>query len=228
MPEPGGPFPLGGVELPTWIIRFDKGGICTSSETQQALSAEIDKHPKPTHIIFMSHGWNSDFSDAISQYQAFLKAFEGVVRDHPPTGDYRPLFVGVTWPSVWFPLDRGPRLAGPDSEAPARQKVLQAVAADIDGPAAQKRFAELLNKDRLSMDEVREAAALAMPSLAKVEDTEIPTAEEPLAVDHVVRAAAHVQAAIDPPQPATRPGTFTPARLQPPTLPALSGSIRAI
>jgi integrase len=89
--------------LPTWIIRFDKKGTCESPETQGALLAKIREAPKPTHMIFMSHGWNSEFADAIRQYQAFLKAFEQVVVQSRHTV-YGPTF--RTWgEDAGFPRD---------------------------------------------------------------------------------------------------------------------------
>jgi hypothetical protein len=218
--DPAAPFPIEGVRLPTWIIKFNKKGICESPKTQEALLAKIREAPKPTHVIFMSHGWNSDFADAIGQYQAFLKTFEQVVDDHRPAGDYRPLFVGVTWPSVWFPLDRGPRLAGPGAETSARKEVIRAVSEDLGEPAAEKRLSELVNKERLSMDEAREAATIVLPWMAKTDAKDIPEPDEPLTTAHIVAAAVHIQVAAEPPQPLGKPGTFNPAG---PAQPNLAG-----
>jgi hypothetical protein len=208
MTDEAGPYSIDGVRMPTWIIRFDKEGTCESPKSQEALLAKLGQDLKPTDVIFMSHGWNSDFSDAIGQYQAFIKAFEKVTDDHKPARDFRPLFVGVTWPSVWFPLDKGPRLAGPDTEPAARTKILAAVGQDVED-AAEKRLAELLSKERLNLEEAREAAAIVLPSLANADQTDVKPDKE-LNTDFVVAAAGRIQELMQPLKASDKPGTFNP------------------
>ena len=60
--------------MPTWIVSFDEEGACELASTQEALLAKTAEQGGPSHIIFMSHGWNSDFGEAIRQYKAFLAA----------------------------------------------------------------------------------------------------------------------------------------------------------
>ena len=219
MTDEAGPYPISGVRMPTWIIRFDEQGTCESPGSQAALLAKLGQDPKPTDVIFMSHGWNSDFSDAIGQYQAFIKAFEKVADDHKPTRNFRPLFVGISWPSVWFPLDKGPRLAGPESEPAARTKILAAAGQDLED-AAQKRLAELLNKERLNPEEAREAAAIVLPSLASTDQTDVPPDQE-LNADFVVAAAARIQGLMEPLKASDKPGTFNPGGAAAPSVAGL-------
>ena len=205
--------------MPTWIIRFDKEGTCQSPKTQEALLSKLGQDPKPTDVIFMSHGWNSDFSDAIGQYQAFIKAFEKVTDDHPPARDYRPLFVGVTWPSVWFPLDKGPRLAGPESEPKARTEILRAFSEGLDDAAAN-RLVELLSKERLSPDEAHEAAAIVLPSLAATDQADVEPDKE-LNTEFVVAASARIQGLMQPLKASDKPGTFNPGGAAAPSVAGL-------
>jgi hypothetical protein len=190
--------------MPTWIVRFDEDGTCTSPKTRTALLEKLAAEPKPTHVIFMSHGWNSDFSDAIGQYRAFLKAFEKVTDDRKPQGDYRPIFVGVTWPSVWFPLDKGPRLAGPAAEPAARDGIIDSVADELDA-GTKKRLEELTKKERLTPAEMREAAAILLPSMNRADDTDLK--REDLDVETAVAAAARIQGLMQPQAAAETPGT---------------------
>ena len=218
MTDEGGPFSISSVRMTTWIVRFDEDGTCTSPKTRTALLEKLAAEPKPTHVVFMSHGWNSDFSDAVNQYRAFLQAFEKVTDDRKPAGDYRPIFVGVTWPSVWFPLDKGPRLAGPDSEPAARDGIVASVANDLDAGARQ-RLEELTKKERLGRAEMREAATILLPSLNRADDTDLK--REELDVETAVAAAARIQGLMQPQAAAETPGTFDPGAAEAPTVAGL-------
>ena len=71
-----GPFPIQGIGLETWLVRFDKNGVCSSPDTRAALLAALAAKPA-SPILFFSHGWNNDFSDAVSLYQRFLTSLRG-------------------------------------------------------------------------------------------------------------------------------------------------------
>src|SRR4051794_134871 len=47
MSDEGGPFPISGVRMPTWIVRFDEDGTCTSPKTRTALLEKLAAEPKP-------------------------------------------------------------------------------------------------------------------------------------------------------------------------------------
>jgi hypothetical protein len=73
---------------------------------------------KDRPVIFFSHGWNNDFADAVDLYRRFLTELEKVLTAHPVAGPH-PIFVGVTWPSIWLPSDDGPQMAaGHDPRQP--------------------------------------------------------------------------------------------------------------
>lgn len=55
-----------------------------------------------THVIFASTGWNNDQFNSIRAYDDWLRETK-TVADAP----FRPLLVGITWPSVWGRQDEG-------------------------------------------------------------------------------------------------------------------------
>jgi hypothetical protein len=58
-----GQYPLEGVQMPTWLLRFDKHGACISPATRALL---LNKLTSGAHsdVILFSHGWNNDSDDA--------------------------------------------------------------------------------------------------------------------------------------------------------------------
>jgi pimeloyl-ACP methyl ester carboxylesterase len=161
-----GPYPLPGVDLETWLIRFDKNGVCSSPKTREALLEKLaSKESRP--IIFFSHGWNNDFADAVDLYRRFLSEFEKVVAAHPVTA-LPAVFVGVIWPSVWLPSNSGPQIAGafedPD-ETSADEAMTRELADVLPGGTDWPRLYALLEQKRLTRDEAQELAHLLMPAL---------------------------------------------------------------
>lgn len=196
-----GGYDIPGVEkIPTGILKFDEAGKCMAPDTRKTLLQAIADGGF-SHIIFMSHGWNTDFADAMGQYGAFLKHFESVM-DLAPDAAFRPVFIGTAWPSVWFPLDEGPAMAG----TRASDAIGPVVAAVAEGEAAD-RLDTLLRQSKLSRAEVEEAVAIALPSLRRTAEDEVPEAAE-LQAEEVVRAVAHMQAAEEGPRLTGRPGAI--------------------
>jgi len=198
-----------GVQMPTAIIPFDIEGTCKAPETRDAVLRSIGDGGF-SHIIFMSHGWNTDYAAALKQYGAFLKNFEEVAGAQ---AGFKPVFVGVSWPSVWFPLDKGPVLAefnghdaGKDLVGPVAEAVAEgAAAAELD---------TLLRQPRLTRAQVERAVALALPALQAADDSDLRDAK-PVEAEEVVRAVAHMQAAEQPLDVSGRPGTIKADRQKP-------------
>lgn len=178
MPAITGPFPLDGVQMPTWLLRFDKHGACTSPATRGLL---IDQLASSAHsdIILFSHGWNNDFDDAASMYARFLSAFEKLAAAHPITragAGFSPIFIGVIWPSIWLSFDGGPQIAATPSgaaveESPSAQALADCVATS-GGTQAVERLYELLALPRLDEAQARELATIAAPAFGTVADDE--------------------------------------------------------
>jgi len=165
--QPTGPFPIDGATMPTWIIRFDERGQCTSPATAQALLDHLKSTPY-SDILLFSHGWNTDFSGAVALYRDYLAAFETVRAAHPLPG-FTPIFVGVTWPSAWFAADAGPKLES--VAADVEGKILAEVAAPLGDPDRQRLY-QLADAGMLSRPEALELVKLLLPTIA-VADGEV-------------------------------------------------------
>jgi hypothetical protein len=170
--QPTGPYPIDGATMPTWIIRFDERGQCTSPATSRTLLDHLANQPYSDILVF-SHGWNTDFSGAVALYRDFLAAFRQVCADHPLKG-FNPIFVGITWPSAWFAEDVGPRLES--VAADVEGKVLAEAAAPLPDPDRERLY-ELADAGTLSHVEALELVALLLPTLATADD-EVDTATE--------------------------------------------------
>src|ERR1041385_7772899 len=111
MPDPGSigeyeylPLASGGA-VPLFFITFDKEGRCQSPVTLTALIAQVDSG-RYTDVHVFSHGWNNVFKDAVSLYRSFFTHYFGE-RDKRGLNDpakYRPLVVGIIWPSTLLVL----------------------------------------------------------------------------------------------------------------------------
>lgn len=165
-PRPPGPYPISGITMETWLVRFDKSGVCSSPKTRDAMLSNLAvKKDQP--VIFFSHGWNNDFADAVDLYRRFLSEFETILKAHPIKGP-PPIFVGLTWPSIWFPSDAGPAMAasaGDPKAASADEAVLRELAAILPSTTDWSRLYALLEAERISLDEGRELARLLAPAL---------------------------------------------------------------
>lgn len=111
-----GPYPLPGVGMTTWMIRYDKNGRCVSPATRAAFLASLPPD-RSKEVIFFSHGWKTDFEGAEELYAAFLQQLEKLSGADSVAGRDI-VFVGVTWPSQWFPGTSGPDLAATGAQDP--------------------------------------------------------------------------------------------------------------
>ena len=187
--RPAGPFPLPNAgNLETWLVRFDKDGVCTSPSTRAALLARVDA--QPADVIFFSHGWQTDFNGATDQYGRFLKALNQVLADHP-LPDKKILFVGITWPSKWIASTEGPKMAGAgDGGEDEYAEALTELTARLTD-AENDRARELAALPVLSRDEAREFAQL----LAKGSAPTLGETSEALAPDDAIKLAAELSPA---------------------------------
>lgn len=173
-----GPYPLEGVRMPTWLLRFDKHGACTSPATREQLLQTLRGAP-PSDLIFFSHGWNNDFDEAAELYASFLRHFEAHTAAHPvvrPNGvPFTPLFVGVVWPSIWLSFDSGPQIAATAEPPAADSAVVQTLTdklAGLGGEASIERVYALLAFSRLDVSQAHELATLLGPAFGTVHDEE--------------------------------------------------------
>jgi hypothetical protein len=179
-----------GVDLETWLIRYDKAGTCTSPKTAQALLKRLERDADRPVILF-SHGWNNDFDAATTLYAAFLRQLAIHLDAYPLAA--QPIFVGVIWPSIALSFNAGLRIAGEPS-LPAQeieQDHVSFLAAALSDPQRQ-RFYTLMEADRIADVEARELAELLSESLARSE----PPADDDGTEDRGAPASADLYAAL--------------------------------
>ncbi|HEX4952433.1 MAG TPA: hypothetical protein VF017_03425 [Thermoanaerobaculia bacterium] len=180
-PLPVGPFQMldlgDGARAPWYMIPFDKEGRCLGPKTRAHL-VEAAAQGGFTHVFLFSHGWNNDWPTAIKRYQGFFEVFGRVRREEGLTGDYRPLLVGISWPStaLVLPWEKGPKIAAAPEEAAneAAGEALEEIAevATLVPPNQRERFYELAAAESWSEAEATELAGILAPVLAQGSDEE--------------------------------------------------------
>lgn len=159
-----------GGSAPFYVIRFDKRGVCTSPSS---LAHLLEASAAATDVFLFSHGWNNDWAAATGRYEEFIDQFtrQYAAHWHPATRAYRPVLVGVHWPSTSLVprSERGPDIAGGDAEQPEELVPLDLLAEDLE-PTQAARFYELAGRVELSGHEATEFARLLVPVLTGPED----------------------------------------------------------
>lgn len=86
--------------IPLYLLSFDKQGRCTSPRTRAAVLADA-RSGRYTDLHIYSHGWNNVFDEAVRHYTEFFTEYAGLRRAAGlDTDEYRPLLVGLIWPST--------------------------------------------------------------------------------------------------------------------------------
>ncbi|MCX5542153.1 hypothetical protein M3A49_22065 [Paraburkholderia sp. CNPSo 3076] len=198
-----GPYPLEGVRMPTWLLRFDKHAACTSPVTREQLLHTLRNAP-PSDLIFFSHGWNNDFDEAAELYARFLRHFEAHTAAHPVVRangvPFTPLFVGVVWPSIWLSFDSGPQIAAAVEPPASDSAVVEALIdklADLGSEASIERVYALLALPRLDETQALELASLIGPAFGTVHDEETGIGARGTSVDELLSMWRAMQQAQD-------------------------------
>jgi hypothetical protein len=157
-----------GTDVPYYIIPFDKKGRCEGPTTRQDLIKHAAEY---TDIYLFSHGWNNDWKAATDRYESFIQGFMKMRKDSslPMPQNYRPLLVGVFWPSAILvkESEEGPEFAAGDpalmdAEIAAAQLALRDLASELPDDNVE-RFYELAQKDGFSEGEALEFAKILQP-----------------------------------------------------------------
>jgi len=181
--------------MATWVLRFDGEGTCESTETRGLLLEEL-KRPVYTDVFLFSHGWNNDFDAALSLYAGFLAKFEEQVGLHVPPRPFKPVFVGITWPSEWLTFGDGPRIAGAEDPMMAARRTQIAERLATLGTADRAR--DLLTRASISRAEAEELATIMVPLFADASDDENGDGPRSLTAADLLRAAEDETRAINP------------------------------
>lgn len=189
-----------GQDVPYYIIPFDKRGVCVGPKTRAHL-IEAGRDGGFSDIFLFSHGWNNDWTVATGHYEDFLRGYMDMRASHGlhmPVG-YKPLLVGVFWPStslVFGEDETGPGIAAGDSAAMDTAVAegldeIAALAEDLPADEAARLY-DLVQEDALDYDEALELAEIIKQVYAE------PEAEfgegEPVAAEDLVAVWAAAQA----------------------------------
>jgi hypothetical protein len=163
-------------EMPWYMMPFDRDGVCTGPETRKHLMAAVAKEPF-TDIYLFSHGWNNDWKDATDRYQSFIDGYSKLRAERKlelPEG-YRPLLVGVFWPSIVLLTERekAPQILAdgePDEDVIVEEQERVAELVSAVDPAQRNRFYELVQRAELSREEALELAGLLQPIYGQTDD----------------------------------------------------------
>ncbi|MEA2560412.1 MAG: hypothetical protein QOH06_1916 [Acidobacteriota bacterium] len=160
----------GDIEIPFYVIPFDKRGICDGPETRRDLLKQLAAG-KYTDVFFFSHGWNNDWTAAIQRYEDFIHGYMKMRRDRslPVPAGFKPLLVGIFWPStalVFTEKEKGPQIAANEpaavDEAIAEERrEVQELAETLEASDAADLY-ELAQKTKLTADEAQRLAEIAV------------------------------------------------------------------
>lgn len=156
-----------GESAPFYMIPFDRDGACTAPRTRAALIGGLTANP-PSHVFLFSHGWNNDWPGAIKKYEEFIDGFARTRAAHPYRGQFRPLLIGVFWPSAVLVRkeDEAPVIAGGDQvddTAVAEQQRELSTLAEYVEPSRRECFYELAQATDLDGADAEELAVLLAP-----------------------------------------------------------------
>ena len=104
-----------GLDVEYALIHFDDRGRERTDDPQGGVFSRslLDKarREKPSHVFLFSHGWKGDIPSAIDQYNRWIGAMWKLDADRQALGaDFRPLFIGLHWPSQpWGEESFGPQ-----------------------------------------------------------------------------------------------------------------------
>jgi hypothetical protein len=184
MPDklPAGPYRIiardNGTAVPFYVIPFYKQGRCEGPETRRHL-VNAAKTGAVSNIFLFSHGWNNDWTVAIRRYEHFLAGYMNMRRVHqlPAPPGYKPLLVGVFWPStalVFGEREEGPAIAAPDSAATdalvsAERAAVRELASTLEAGKVE-RFYDLAQKAELDDGEALELAEMLSGITATAND----------------------------------------------------------
>ena len=200
-----------GETAPFYALRFDKHGRSEGPLTQQhaidALAAGGF-----TDVYLFSHGWNNDWATALDRYKAFMMNYRNLRDEHDLSFDrpYRPLLVGVFWPStaLVMPWEQGPEFAGADGQDRADAVDLELITEMATNIADEDlaTFYSLVERDTLTEPEAKQLLRLLSGVFADGDpDVEGDPGRD---VDDMLVSWAKLEATLSPQALAASPGDF--------------------
>jgi hypothetical protein len=190
--KPACEIDLGAIMLPLWIVPFDDTGACTGPKTRAEVLGELAEGAY-TDVFLFSHGWNNTYEQAKEKYSRFITGYHELVTSqnlaHP--SPYRPLMVGVLWPSIalLLPWEKAPEIAAtlPEGESDklALEPMVRLAQQSLDDVTRAERLRTLAEQPKVTEEEAVELSTLLAESYP--EDDELDPAGESPRADDVMR-----------------------------------------
>ena len=163
---PFGNISLGDASVALWVVEFGADGACLSPRTSEMLRDEVAEHGY-TDVFLFAHGWNNTFDRAVAAYERFAVGYHGLQRSNGlrAPDPYRPLLVGVFWPSIdlILPGEKAPEIAAVPVPGTGEDPSLAAAVAEVTAalePEGAARFGALAGRPDLPPDAAKEMAGL--------------------------------------------------------------------
>lgn len=184
-------IPIGdGAAADLYLLRYDNAGRLRSPRTETQLKESLGA---ASDVFLFSHGWNNVFATAAERYRGFIEGYIQQRQQYslPVPAGYRPLMIGLTWPSTDFvlPWEAGPKIAAAgDPEGPEgaqAEQMLSFVTESLE-PDGDATLTELVDgRTALDAGEARKAAEIVLTALWPDADPEdgapVPSVDEVLA-----------------------------------------------
>lgn len=158
------------MDVPCYLVRFDKRGALVSREAVEHLIAAIAADTM-TDVLIYSHGWNNDFEAATALYDQFLNGVSRMAAAHAvPERPFKPAFVGVIWPSIAlsFGSEDGPAIAGDVGDDPPLAELVDALPEAVRGDAAK-----ILSNNAVVLEDATRLAGWVTEAITDNTDAEL-------------------------------------------------------
>ncbi|MHA7207932.1 hypothetical protein [Arthrobacter sp. MDT1-65] len=161
-----------GISLDLYLLRFGKDGRLESPRTADLA---IEAARAATDVFVFSHGWNNAYGDALRNYTRFAEGFIAQRADlHlKMPEDYRPVLIGIVWPSTWFVLqaEKGPDIASANGGDPGEIEAMISEVTDEWDSEMRAQLLELVDGvESLNQADAREVAAIILAKWPGDED----------------------------------------------------------
>lgn len=142
---------------PYWEIHFDDNGALNDGDPSTII-AQIAGSSVNNLFVF-SHGWNNQPAQAQQLYQEMFPLLADAAAGHPELGTVG--FIGIVWPSIWWPDTAGPAASTTVSDA---QSIEQSATGPVNVDTTMTG-AQITQAMSASFDPARQSAILAMGQL---------------------------------------------------------------
>ena len=133
------------------LIHFDDKGKERTDDPEGGVFSrkliEKARQEHPSHVFLFSHGWKGDMPSAVEQYDRWIGAMWKLEADRTAMGpDFRPMFIGLHWPSLpWGEESFGAGAASfGTADAPAIDTLLEAAVKHFGGSDEVRRPLEVI------------------------------------------------------------------------------------